>query len=77
VEVFVTHPSSDPGRHYIKTIIVSVNDIQVAKQLFSSQGRDGQSATYEIKELRPHDRIKVYAACSVYGDLAKTKTIGP
>jgi len=71
VEVFVSHPSSNPDQHYIKTIKVWLNGKDIILQSFTTQRPEGQTAFYSVPGLKKGDKIKVAAYCSVYGDLQK------
>jgi desulfoferrodoxin (superoxide reductase-like protein) len=71
LEVFVQHPSQNTSKHFIKTIKVSLNKKVVIDQGFSGQDKDGQRASFSLPGLKKGDKIKVWAECSIYGDLEK------
>jgi len=75
VEVFVTHPVSDPATHYIKLIAVSLNGTEVGRQEFTTQKPDGQAASFTVPGLKSKDVVSVYAVCSRFGDKRKDLTV--
>ena len=71
LEVFVLHPSQNTSKHFVKTIKISFNKKEIFNQGFSNQDKDGQRASFSMPGLKKGDKIKVWAACSIYGDLEK------
>jgi hypothetical protein len=70
-EVFVLHPSQKTSQHFIKTIKISLNGKEVVNQGFSGQDPDGQRTSFSLPGLKKGDKLRVWAECSIYGDLEK------
>jgi hypothetical protein len=71
IEIFVVHPSSAPTQHFIKEIKVYHNGLEAVNRVFAEQKPEGQKTFFEVTGLMKGDKIKIYAACSQYGDLEK------
>lgn len=71
LEIFVVHPSANPGQHFIKTIKAFQNDKEVFSREFSAQETEGQKTVFPLSGLKKTDKIKVLAVCSVYGQMEK------
>jgi desulfoferrodoxin (superoxide reductase-like protein) len=71
LEVFVVHPSNNPAQHFIKTIKIFQNGKEVFSKDFSGQEAGGQKTVFSLSGLKKTNKIKVWAACSVYGQLGK------
>jgi desulfoferrodoxin (superoxide reductase-like protein) len=76
LEVFVLHPSQNTAKHFIKTIKVFLNEKEVINQDFSGQDKDGQRKSVSLPGLKKSDKIKIWAECSIYGDLEKEFPVG-
>jgi desulfoferrodoxin (superoxide reductase-like protein) len=74
LSVWVHHPvKGDIAVHYISEIVVELNDKEVIRQGFASQSeRDGQQVVYTLIDLKPGDKVKVAATCSVFGVFSET-----
>ncbi|MCX7926724.1 MAG: hypothetical protein N2606_01075 [Candidatus Omnitrophica bacterium] len=73
VDVVVEHSVANPSNHYVKLILIKVNQEEVGKKEFSSQeSNDTQTASFEISGLKPADEIEISAFCSRIGSITKT-----
>jgi desulfoferrodoxin (superoxide reductase-like protein) len=67
--VKITHPSNNPGRHFVKEVTVKKNGTVVQQTAYTKQ--DGDVFTYSYKmQVKGEDVIEVTATCSIQG--AKT-----
>jgi hypothetical protein len=79
--IYIDHASDDPNRHYIKTVTVSVNRIEVINEAYTSQTVDDEKGkglviySYSVNASEG-DVISVTAVCSIEGETAETITIG-
>jgi len=63
----------DITKHYIGQIVVALNDQEVIRQDFKSQtDKDWQQVVYTVIDLKPGDKVKVTANCSVFGTYSQT-----
>jgi hypothetical protein len=64
--VKITHPSNNPGRHFIKEVTVKKNGAVVQQTAYNKQ--DGDVFTYSYKmPVKGEDVIEVTAVCSIQG----------
>lgn len=77
--VYIDHPSDDPNTHYIKTVTVIVNDVEVLNKTYTSQQLDDAKGmvtySYTVK-ASDGDVISVTAECSIDGSITETHTVG-
>jgi desulfoferrodoxin (superoxide reductase-like protein) len=71
LEIFALHPSQNVSKHFVKSIKVYLNAKEISSLEFTSQDPEGQKADLSVPGLKKGDKLKVLAACSVYGDLEK------
>jgi desulfoferrodoxin (superoxide reductase-like protein) len=69
--VNVTHlisksKNTDPTKHFIKEITVSLNGTLIEKKTFTSQKGDNQIATFNVN-AKKGDKINIVAVCSLAG----------
>ena len=79
--VYIDHPSDEPGTHYIKTVTVFVNRVEVLSETYTSQTVDEEKGkglvTYSYNvSASDGDVISVTAECSIDGDITETLTVG-
>ena len=68
LKVMLKHTTRDSIKHYINTIVVSLNKQDIITQKFSSQkDNQGHEALYMILDVKPGDVLSVKATCSLYG----------
>jgi len=60
-------PVSDPAKHYIKDITVTVNGKVVITEAITSQQSAGGETSSFLLNVKPGDRITVRGVCSVSG----------
>jgi desulfoferrodoxin (superoxide reductase-like protein) len=73
--VRVIHSVNDPQKHYIKKIIVYVNnDIAAQKEYSSQPNGDGLTDTFKIGPQASGANIKVEAQCVIMGLAEKSIT---
>ena len=74
--VKVNHSVNDPLKHYIKKIIIYVNNNIVIQKEYSSQtDADGLTDTFSIGPQAPGANIKVEAQCVIMGSSEKLMTL--
>jgi hypothetical protein len=77
--VYIDHPSDDPDTHYIETVTVTVNRVEVLSESYTSQTTDGGKGmvTYSYTlTASDGDVISVTAECSIDGSATETLTVG-
>ncbi|MGA2917567.1 hypothetical protein [Methanoregula sp.] len=75
LNVTITHPVPNPDVHYIKNVMVKVNDDVVINRDYTSQPtKDTFTYTYALP-LKPGDTVRVTATCVLVGSLTETLTI--
>jgi Ca2+/Na+ antiporter len=78
--VYIDHPSDDPDSHYIETVTVTVNRVEVLSETYTSQTVDDKGkgmVTYSYTvTAAERDVISVIAECSIDGSIMETITIG-
>lgn len=73
--VTVSHVVADPGSHYIETITVEVNDVEVVSRDYTSQESASQASdTFSITAF-DGDVISVLAECSISGSISRDLTV--
>jgi flagellar basal body-associated protein FliL len=72
--VYIDHESEDPNTHYIETVTVSVNDVEVLNKTYATQELDSEKSvvmySYTVAASEG-DLIYVTAECSVDGSLSE------
>jgi len=76
LKVTVVHGSWDPAKHFIDTVKVSVDGVELIKQTFQSQpdGKE-QPALYLIIDIKDGSKVKVDTHCCKGGDLSKEMVV--
>ena len=68
----IMHNVSDPGKHYIKEVDVSLNGKEIIQQSISRQDNfDSQTVNYFIPDVKVGDVLSVEGHCSISGKLEK------
>jgi hypothetical protein len=71
----ITHPIPNPDVHYIKNVLVKLNDQTVINANYTSQPtKDTFTYTYPLQAL-PGDTISVTGTCVLFGSLTKSMTV--
>ena len=69
--VTITHQVPNPQNHYIKEVVVTINDKTVNDSFYTSQpATDTFTYTYPI-DTKPGDEIAVTASCVLAGSLTR------
>lgn len=76
VNIKVSHSVSDPAAHYIKKIVIKVNNEDIFTDEFTSQPGDYQLLERAIPGLKKGDVLVITAYCSRYGELTKEFKVG-
>jgi predicted methyltransferase len=72
VVALITHNVSDPERHYIDKVDITLNGAEVTTQLISKQDNNvSQTISYLIPDLKPGDVVAVDTHCNKGGTLKK------
>lgn len=76
--VYIDHPSDDPDSHYIETVTVTVNRVEVLSETYTSQELSEKGmVTYSYSVIASEgDYISVTAECSIDGSITETLTVG-
>ena len=77
LHVTIEHNVADPGNHYIKEILVFLNDQEIIRQIFLMQTDNMQKASYTIPSLKLGDKITVKTNCIRGGNRSGTITVEP
>jgi len=75
VEVFISHPVSDPIEHYIRLVTISINGKEVQSREFTTQSAEGLAVTFDIPGLKSQDKVIVFAVCNRFGDKRQEVTV--
>lgn len=68
------HKTTNPKKHYVKTIQVFLNDdLRITQNFKKQESKMAQNATFFLFDAKVGDKIKVKAECSIHGE--KTKEI--
>jgi len=71
--VIVTHPVKNPAAHYIEEVTIDFNGKNLVTQHFDRQtDKNTQQAVYTLIDVKPGDRLVIFADCSIEGSLSKT-----
>ena len=74
--VKVSHSVNDPLKHYIKKIIIYVNNsIAIQKEYSSQPDWDGLTDTFSLGPQASGANIKVEAQCVIMGSAEKSMTL--
>ena len=72
ITAVIKHEVSNPEKHYIKKVDISLNGKEIATLKFTKQDNYlTQTVTYALEGVMPGDRISVEAYCSISGKLEK------
>jgi hypothetical protein len=78
--VYIDHPSDDPNTHYIESVTVTVNRVEVLSESYTTQTVDDKGkgmVTYSYTvSTSDGDVISVTAVCSIEGSITETLTVG-
>jgi hypothetical protein len=78
--VYIDHPSDEPTTHYIETVTVTVNRVEVLSETYTSQTVDDKGkgmVTYSYTVTASDgDVISVTAECSIDGSITEFLTVG-
>lgn len=77
LHVTVNHNVGNPENHYIKEILVFLNDKEIIRQIFFMQTDNMQNVSYTIPSLKPGDKVTVKTNCSRGGKRSGTITVEP
>ena len=72
ISVSISHPVSNPQKHYVKKVEVILNNQKIIEQTFSVQEGNSQEVIYHIPSLKISDTITVKAFCNAGGSQRKT-----
>jgi hypothetical protein len=70
LSVTITHPSKNPGTHFVKEVTVKKNGQLIQRGVYTKQEGDVFTYTYALAATAD-DTIEVTAVCSVSGSLTK------
>jgi len=74
LQAVIKHQVSNPQRHFIKKVDVSLNGKEILIQHLTKQdSNDGQTVHYVISDVKDSDILAVEAYCSITGKLKKEK----
>jgi hypothetical protein len=74
----IEHDTKNPDKHYVKTVRVKKDGIEVFKQLFERQYNSSkQNVVIVLPKQKDLLTLQVEAACSLYGALTKTIKVDP
>ena len=67
------HPTRDINKHYIKLIVIKLNDKEIISQSLASQAdAEYQDAVYKIVDAKSGDKIEAEATCNIFGSKSIT-----
>ncbi|MFA6169630.1 MAG: hypothetical protein WCW67_01845 [Candidatus Margulisiibacteriota bacterium] len=73
LSVDVLHESMNIEDHFVKTIVVLLDNEKIIEQHYTFQQPGGQSAVYDIPDLlKDHKTLAVTASCSKFGSRTQT-----
>jgi desulfoferrodoxin (superoxide reductase-like protein) len=73
--VTLTHTSPTTTNHYVETVVVYRNDVEVLEETYTSQP-DTRTFTYEYEVTAVDgDILKVYSECNIGGDIEEEITV--
>ena len=76
VNVMVKHTVSDPKKHFINHILITVNGKNTSEKKFIDQtDNEKQAAPFDIPTLKKGDKVSVEATCSRSGERKKEFTV--
>lgn len=75
LSVTLTHTSPTTTNHYVETVVVYRNDVEVLEETYTSQP-DTRTFTYEYEVTAVDgDILKVYSECNIGGDVEEEITV--
>ena len=76
LDVLAAHPVSNPARHYIVSIIVTVNGAKAAEKAYTAQtDPTGTHERFVLSGIKAGAVIEVTTRCNVSGTLKETITL--
>ena len=72
ISVSISHSVSNPKKHYVKRVEITLNDKKIIEQTFSLQEGNEIELTYYIPSLKISDTVRVEAFCNIGGSQRKT-----
>ena len=77
LHVIVNHDVGSAEDHYIKEILVFLNEKEIIRQIFSMQTGNIQDVSYTIPSLKAGDKITVRTNCIRGGNRSETIIVEP
>jgi hypothetical protein len=77
--VYIKHDSDDPNTHYIETVIVTVNRVEVLRETYTTQEVSAEKnlvTYYYTITASDRDVISVTAECNIEGSITETLIVG-
>lgn len=72
LRAFIVHNVLNPEKHYIKQVVVKINDKEFRLNYFSKQDSlTGLTVSYVIPQAKAGDTLSIEAYCSISGWLKK------
>ena len=76
LDVLAAHPVSNPARHFIASIVVTVNGAKAAEKTYTAQtDPTGTHERFVLSGVQAGAIIEVAARCNVSGTLKQTITL--
>lgn len=76
LQAVIIHNVSNPEKHYIKKVNVSLNGLHIIEHKISKQDNNtSQTAAYLIPDAKSGDTVSVEAYCSISGEMEKQITL--
>ncbi|EKD25768.1 MAG: hypothetical protein ACD_79C01522G0005 [uncultured bacterium] len=75
IDIKVLHPVSNPTKHYIDEIVISLNNKVVFTQTFTSQKNNQQLFSFNFEKLNKGDKILINTHCNIFGRKKKEFTV--
>ena len=73
LDVLATHPVSNPARHFIASIVVTVNGAKAAEKTYTAQtDTAGTHERFALPGIATGSAIEVTTRCNVSGTLKQT-----
>ena len=76
LHIIVNHDVGSSEDHYIKEILIYLNEKEIIRQIFSMQTENIQEVSYTIPSLKLGDKFTVSANCSRGGERSETIIVG-
>jgi len=76
LQAVIIHNTSNPIKHYIKTVDIELNGKKIIEQFISGQdNNESQTVSYFIPDVKDGDVLSVDGTCSISGNLKKEITV--